>query len=511
MFARSLAALLSAAVVYLSGAPAWAQGTTGTVAGIVLDQRTALPVTGATVTLNRGASVVATTTTDANGSYTFSSEPQGIYSVGIQARGYTGARINDVAVTAGTGTTIRTPLLAANTSTTGQNLEVIGSTRSTGISGNTLAATSTIQTNLDPTQMQQLGFFNAAEALGQVPGVNLSGSPHSVGDDITIDIRGMGPGEVRPLVDGHAVGPLGVYSQDYFDYTNSAFSLLQNIQVTEGSGATGLYGVDVIGGTIDFQTLSPTATPHYHFLQAYGDDGTLDTLFSATGTVGRLGYAVGHSVTGTYGDFEPQQIFQSGRPNNNLNLPGGGACTASNDVSSCNQALNTYAVSGDYKVLNDLVKLKYNFTPSTSLTVTGYSTNTYEDSTGNGDDDNIPYATRLGQIQASPQTCTGGYSVITNGGPACYSAQQWAAASSGPFGGGSGRDRGTTLQDYSATFNTQIGNNAIEVNTYSDYYNFHKYSSAAAGYDAAGTTLIGGGTFTDDYLTHGFLVSDDIV
>jgi outer membrane receptor protein involved in Fe transport len=511
VFARSLAALLSAAVIYLSGAPACAQSTTGTVAGVVLDQRTALPVTGATVTLNRGAFLVGTTTTDANGSYRFSSEPPGIYSVGIQARGYTGARIDDVAVTAGAGTTIRTPLLAANTSTTGQTLEVIGSTRTTGLSGNTLAASSTIQTNLDPTQMQQLGFFNAAEALGQVPGVNLSGSPHSVGDDISIDIRGMGPGEVRPLVDGHPIGPLGIGNQDYLDYTNSAFSLLQNIQITEGSGATGLYGVDVIGGTIDFQTLNPTAKPHYHFSQAYGDDGTLDTLFSATGTDGKIGYVLGHSVTGTYGDFEPQQIFQSGRPNNNSNLPNGGACTASNDVSSCNQALNTYAVSGNYKVLNDLVKLRYSFTPSTTLTITGYSTNTYEDSTGNGDDDNIPYATRLAQIQGTPETCTGGYTVMTNTGSACYSAQQWAAASSGPFGGGSGRDRGTSLQDYSATFNTQIGNNAIAINTYSDYYNFHKYSSAAAGYNAAGTILIGGGTYQDDYLSHGLLISDDIV
>jgi outer membrane receptor protein involved in Fe transport len=515
VFARSLASLLCGAVIYLSAAPGAAQGTTGTVAGVVIDQRTALPVTGATVTLNHGASVVATTMTDVNGSYMFSSEPPGIYSVGIQARGYTGARIDDVAVTTGAGTTIRTPLLAANTTTTGQNLEVIGSTHTTGLSGNTLAASSTIQTNLDPAQMQQLGFFNAAEALGQVPGVNLSGSPHSVGDDISIDIRGMGPGEVRPLVDGHPIGPLGIGNQDYFDYTNSAFSLLQNIQVTEGSGATGLYGVDVIGGTIDFQTLNPTAAPHYHFSQAYGDDGTLDTLFSATGTDGKIGYALGHSVTGTYGNFEPQQIFQSGRPNNNSNLPGGGACTASNDVSSCNQALNTYAVSGNYKTLNDLVKLRYSFTPSTTLTITGYSTNTYEDSTGNGDDDNIPYGTRLAQIQGTPgggNGCASNlYPVVTNAGPACYTAQQWAAASSGPFGGGSGRDRGTTLQDYSATFNTQLGNNAIAINTYSDYYNFHKYSSAAAGYNAAGTELIGGGTYTDDYLSHGLLISDDIV
>jgi hypothetical protein len=246
--------------------------------------------------------------------------------------------------------------------------------------------------------------------------------------------------------------------------------------------------------------------------QEGGNDGTLGSIFKATGSIGRLGYAVGHSIMGTYGDFAPGQIFQGARPNNNANLQNGGACTASNDLTSCNTALNTYAVSANYKELNDLAKLRYNFSPGTALTVSAYAGNHHSDSTGNGDNDFLPYETRLAQIQTLTPTCAGGYLVVTNTNPnACYTAQQWAAASSGPFGGGADRNRGTSLQDFNAQFTTQLGSQQISIDTYSDYYNYHKYSSSAAGLDPTGTFFVGGGSYQDNYLTHGFLITDDVI
>ena len=490
-------------------APVAAQTEAASISGLVVRQDNGLGTAGAVVTLYQGNTVMATTTSDQNGAYAFASEPPGEYQIGLEAMGFGATRIAGVLAGPGANATIRTPLLRSGTSDS-SSIRVIGRT-SAGVSGSTLAAASTIQYNVDPSQIQQQGFLKAADAIGQLPGINLSGGPHTVGDDTSIDIRGMGAGEVRPLIDGHPIGPIGVLAQDYYNYANSPFALLDNIQVTVGSGASGLYGVDVIGGTIDFQTLNPTAKPHAELTQEAGNDGTLGTILKATGTIGKLGYAVGHSVTGTYGDFAPQQIFQGARPNNNENLQNGGACTASNDVTSCNTALNTYGVSGDYKELNDLVKLRYNFTPSTALTVSGYSGNHHSDSTGNGDNDNIPYATRFAQIQTQPQNCPGGYTVATDANAnGCLTAEQWAAQSSGPFGGGADRNRGTTLQDFNAMFTTQLGMNSISLDTYSDYYNFHKYSSSAAGLDPTGSFFVGGGTYTDDYLTHGFLATDDI-
>jgi outer membrane receptor for ferrienterochelin and colicin len=487
---------------------------TSTISGTVVTQDNGLSLGGATVVLYRGTSVVATTKTNANGQYSFT-EPAGVYSVVVSANGYQTTRVDDVATLSGSSSAVRTSLLRESTSSS--QLREIGSARAS-LLGNTLASSTTIQHNLDPQEIQNQGFLKAADALGQVPGVNISGGPHTVGDDTFIDIRGMGTGEVRPLLDGHPIGPIGVLNQDTFDYANTPYQLLSNIQVTVGSGATGLYGTDVIGGTIDFQTLNPTKRPHTEFDQTFGNMGTSTSVAKSTGTIGRLGYAVGHVVSGTYGDFAPQQLFQGARPNNNLNLPNGGACTASNDLTTCNTQLNTYAVSGDYKVLNDLVKLQYNFAPNTSLTLTGYQGNHWSDSTGNGDNDNVPFATRLAQIQTHAPNCAvngggtmNGYQVVTNANPnACFTAQQFAQASSGGLGGGSGRNRGTSLQDYNARFETTLGSNAISIDAYSDFYEFRKDSSMAAGLDPTSTFFVGTGTFSHNYLTHGLLISDDI-
>jgi outer membrane receptor for ferrienterochelin and colicin len=502
-----LAAAVAVSAVAVAPSAALAQVASTQINGSIVAQDGGFGISGATVNLVQGNNTDATTVTDPAGNFRFSNVTPGEYSVSIRANGYSSTRIDGVVVVTGTATAVRTPLRRAQTNTGG--LREIGRTSAT-TRATTLASTATIQYNVDPNQIQSQGFLKAGDAIAQQPGVNLIGGPHTVGDDTFVDIRGLGAGEVRPLVDGHPIGPLGVYSIDTYNYNNTAFGLLDNINVTVGSGATGLYGVDVIGGTIDFQTLSPTTRPHGDVLQTFGDDGTATTLVKTTGSIGRFGYALGHSVTGTFGPLAPGQVFQGSRPNNNGNLQNGGACTASNDVTSCNTALNAYAVSANYKVLNDLVKLRYNFTPTTAFTLTAYDGNTHADSTGNGDNDYIPYVTRLAQLNASKPTCAGGFAVITNAGPACSTAAQYAAVSYGPFGGGADRNRGTSLQDFSARLTSQLGMNNVSVSAFSDYYNFHKYSAAAAGLDPTGSFFVGGGTYQDNYLTHGFLLTDDI-
>jgi outer membrane receptor protein involved in Fe transport len=504
----------SAAVLPPSTASAQASATQ--ISGTIVSQDSGLGISGATLVLTQGPNVFATTTTNALGNFSFPNVAPGEYSVTIRATGYTQTRIESIVVVNGTTTAVRTPLRRAQTNNTG-GIREIGRTNATS-RATSVASTATIQYNVDPDQIQSQGFFKAADAVAQLPGVNLTGGPHTVGDDTSIDIRGLGSGEVRPLLDGHPIGPIGVYSPDYFNYNNTPYGLLDNINVTYGSGATGLYGVDVIGGTIDLQTLSPTTRPHGDVLQEFGNDGTAETLIKTTGSLGKFGYAVGHDVQGTYGPLAPGLVFQGARPNNNGNLQNGGACLPATvgantipDVTSCNTALNTYSVSANFKVLNDIAKLRYNLTPTTAFTVTAYDSNTHADSTGNGDNDYLPYPARLALIQAQTPTCPGGYLAVTDANPrACLTAQQLAAATSGPDGGGEDRNRGTSLQDFSARLASQIGINAISVSAFSDYYNFHKYSDAASGLDPTGTFFVGTGTYLDKYLTHGFLVTDDI-
>jgi outer membrane receptor for ferrienterochelin and colicin len=508
LLAASLA--LSATAVHSAAS---AQVAATQINGTILAQEGGLGISGALVTLVQGANTVATTVTNASGNFTFPNVTPGEYRVTIRATGYTQTRIDSVVVVNGSTAVVRTALRRAQTNLIG-GLTEIGRTNATSRSS-TVPSTATIQYNVDPNQIQSQGFLKASDAIAQLPGVNLMGGPHTVGDDTSIDIRGLGPGEVRPLIDGHPIGPLGVYSPDYFNYNNTPYGLLDNINVTYGSGASGLYGVDVIGGTIDFQTLSPTTRPHGAVLQSFGDDGTAETLAKTSDTIGKFGYAVGHDVTGTFGPLAPGLVFQGARPNNNGNLNNGGACLPTSggapNVTSCNTALNTYSVSGNFKVLNDLAKLRYNFTPSTALTLTAYDSNTHADSTGNGDNDYLPYATRLAVIQSGKPNCPGGYLAVTDANPnACLTAQQLAAATSGPNGGGEDRNRGTSLQDFSARVTSQLGLNTVSLSAFSDYYNFHKNSDAAAGLDPTGKLFVGTGTYQDNYLTHGFLLTDDV-
>jgi outer membrane receptor protein involved in Fe transport len=521
LFRNAAVTAISLAVAFSTIVPGEAQTPApAIIEGSIVTQDNGLPIGGAKVDLYRGNVHVVSTTTNGDGRYLFTDEVPDVYRIVISDVGFQTTEISDIVAVSGETADFSTALLRAGSAQSSGALREIGAT-SASARGNTLASTTTIQYNLNPDQLQAQGFFKAADALGQVPGVNISGSPHSVGDDTSIDIRGLGPGEVRPLLDGHPVGPIGVDSPDYYDYANSPYFLLSNIGVTLGSGASGLYGVDVIGGTIDFQTLNPTTKPHGELYQALGNEDLAQTEIKTTGSFGKFGYALGHTVEGTTGDFAPQQIVQGARPNNSLNLtdavPGSsplvGQCTGSNDLTSCNTALNTYSVSGNYRVQNDLGKLKYDFNDKTSLTLTAYDGNQLSDSTGNGDNDDIPYDTRLAEIQANPGNCNGGkgYTVITNSNPnACYTAQQYAAASSGPYGGGQDRNRGTSLQDYHARFSTLVGNNQISLDYFDSYYDFRKNSNEASGLDPTGTYFIGGGTYQDEYLTHGFLASDDI-
>lgn len=504
-----------------------ADATVTQVSGDLVTTENGLAVAGATISLMQGTTVAATTTSDANGHYEFTNLNPGIYALRISAQGLQTTEIDNVVATSGGSAAIRTALSRQRSESEGLN--EIGRVTATSQSTADLVGTSTIKYNLDPTQLQQQGYLKAGDALGQLPGVNLNGTPHGIGDDTFLDIRGMGVTETRALLDGHPIGPGGSIAsngnaQNYaFNFSNSAFNLMQNVQVTEGSGATGLYGVNAIGGTVDFQTLNPTAKPHFDLQQQVGSSGTDSSLIKATGSFGNFGYALGGGVTGTYGSFSPQDIFQSSRPNNDQNTPAFANCTNASasfpvDLTSCNQAANTYLVSGNYLVRDDIAKLKYNLAPTTALTLTGYWSNEFADSTGNGDDDNIPYATRLQQINdgtaysgaLGQNGCAANlYAVATDANPnGCDTAAQLASATNGPAGGGNLRTRGVRLYDYDSHLTSTIGTSNVNVDYYQDFYQYHKESCAAAGV-VPGVGCVGN-SFSNNFNTTGFLISDDL-
>lgn len=508
---RICAAFLCAAILFLSGEPVLAQSSgTAAITGLVVDQKSALPVTGANVVVLQGTARVASTETDASGRYRVDAVKAGLYTIVISADGYDASENRDVVVTDGV-TTLSASLSHAVGTSVGPSL--IGRVQSS----NALSAATTISQQVDVAALTRNGQIRVADQLAVLPATNMSTSS-SVGDDVSLNLRGFGSSETAALLDGHPVGPLGVGSGGFNFSLGPAFGL-GRVDVTYGSGAQGLFGSDTIGGAINFVTINPTAKPQFTFQQQLGGFGIKSTGITATGTVGKFGYALAGGRLGEYGDFFPSSIAQSARPNNvssDAVSPNGACAGSANDVSSCNLAVNTYAVSGNTQQSVGLAKFTYALSPVTSVRATAYDSVQWSDSTGNGDNDYLPFSTRLGQIQTGSTNCAtpggaAGYTVTTDpiaGSTSCYTAQQFAAATSGPDGGGAVRQRSTSMRDYDLTFTTSAGIHNFTLSGFANNYQYWKYSSLASGVDASGT-MLGSPTFADHYNTQGFLASDE--
>lgn len=483
-----LVAVTLAAVILVAAAPQY------TISGTIVDQQTGLAVAGARLTLLQGSTSVATTTSDQSGAFSFANVAQGLYNIQVSAAGYQTARSEDVVLAGGNASVSLT--LTKTISTTTTSLKTIShvTTRAGG-----LQTTTTIQQQIDPDIIQRVGQMRAAESLGKLPGVNLIGWDSAIGDDISVDIRGLKNSETQVLLDGHPIGPLGVYPSRIgggtggYDYQVSPTFALQNVVVTYGSGATGLYGVDAVGGAIDFQTISPSQRPTGALKIGYGTDGRQLSAAQTAGTLGKVGWVFLHGVQGAYGDFPGAVIPQTGLRGNDWTTP-------------TFQGIS-YFVSGNYVLRNDLAKIQYSFSPATQLTLSGYSATSWDDKTGEGDNDFITPEFQLYQAQQSP-TCTTtaggpGISVTTDSGASCVTPQQYAAASSGPAGGGPGSFQALANQDYHARFTTSAGKNQIVLDSFVDNYTQNRQRS---------DSFVNGplSILSLTYRSFGTLLSDDI-
>lgn len=535
-FALAIALCTSQVLAQTASSP-----SNGSISGIVADQVSGLGISAAHVVLFAGDRLANTTDTDSRGRFLFKDVNPGIYHLSATALNYGSQGSGDVAVISGQENVVSFVLVAQQGST--GSLKTIATTRTSARGA--LASTTAITRTLDPQVLQSEGYIRFGDQLRTLPGVNLGGLSSSVGDDLYINIRGLGESETQALLDGHPVGPIGVYAinggggnfPNAFNFADTPSFGIRNVQVTFGSGASGLYGTDAIGGTINMETLNPTQEQRFTLSQAAGDEEKTSTVFTGTGTLGKFGYAVAGGIQGTTGLFPYQTIAQTGRPNNNstacqpnpppppINGPGSPPFSYA-DLTTCNLALNTYPVSGQTTVRSALGKLTYALSKNTTALVSWYGSGQWADSTGNGDNDNIPYDTRLAQVQAAqpgldsrlqcalpsdPAGTTSGIVVATDSNPqACYSPTQVAQASYGPFGGGQGRARGTSMFDYHGRLQSVSGRSTYTLDYFFNHYKFTKTSEEAAGLNGDGTCC-GGTVFTQFLNSQGVLISDDIV
>jgi len=338
----SIAAISTSAVAQTMPAPAASSAPAATSAVITGTVRSGggAPVAGASIEIS--GPTTTRTTSDANGRFSVTVVP-GIYSVSVRKSGFNGATLADLAITAGAPSPLAVSLQPVDLS----SLRTIGSVQSTSRSGgsaiNTSAATADF---LSGTAFQDEAAPQINDVLQHLPDVTLE----HMGDepDTYIIVGGAQPYETQTLIDGHplALGQNGAWSSTYFPSY-----LLGGVETQAGPGNTTPFANIAVGGTVNLLTPGFTQKP-----TAELNVGT-DNYFSqysnliASDTLGKLAYVVDIGAGGLNGPYyESQHCDLDGSPSASI-------------VEYCGDA------SGSLLTRGEVLKLRYSFTPQTSLEV----------------------------------------------------------------------------------------------------------------------------------------------
>ncbi len=316
----------------------------------------------------------------------------GVYTVSVQHAGYLTGTEQDFAVVAGTPASLNVQL-AVPTLT---SLRSIGSTRTTF--SRAAFNTSSASINVVTTQaFIDQGQPQVKAVLNEVPGLVISlpatsGNGAAPGAITFPNIRGGLSFETASLIDGH---PVSVGS--YGDYVTTFLSpyVLGSIELVKGPGALAPEVNYAIGGTVNFRTLDPTAKPSGYEVLGFDSFGGQFSNFGYSNTVlnNKLGVVVDYAVDGSPGPLYNYTALQSGSGSWIVN----GHAITTNPVTSpiipgtptrYNAQSETalyggLPVSTTYTNHSELVKLRYNFSPTTSVTASYLGSQTWTEQNGN--------------------------------------------------------------------------------------------------------------------------------
>lgn len=394
LFAATLAAtLFGGAMKAAAQTPAASNGSTSASTGSILGILTnpdGLKIAGADITLT--GPTTQSVSSDDNGQFAFPNVEPGIYTLNISKAAFVPMSRTNVVVVAGAQQQLAIVLQATSFS----ELQAIGRVTTTQgqIATNTTPASIV---NIPGSVFSDQGLQQVTAVLNQTPGVtmviNASSTNISGASAITPQIpelRGSLPYETESLIDGH---PLSVGAYGYFTPLFVNPNQLQEVQVAKGPGTTPTDISYSVGGSVNYVTLQPTATPHGSISFDQDSYGGLSTNMRATGTTlgGHLGYAFAYGIDGTPGPLAgvppvqgvPVEAIVGTSTANGVPL-----CGAFSNFSECIEgnaptppgyystfsptyAITTccYQLSSQYLARSELAKLRYDFSTQTSLTV----------------------------------------------------------------------------------------------------------------------------------------------
>ena len=259
------------------------------------------PIGGAVVALLRG-DAVRTTRTDRSGRYSLEVEP-GSYVFEVAASGF--ASPGDREVDAEPGKTAVDVVLVRSTTT----LTTIG--RVITRAGDALPTSSAAAQQLDVRTFAARGGGDLATLLADEADVAVvvrptGGNPAA---PAAVSLRGPDPTETLVDLDGHAINSGG---SGAFDLSLVDPAQLSAVQVVDGISPGSLAGPNTIGGTINVQTIDPSAVPQSLLRLTAGSFEGFGATVQATGSGGGVGYALSLHRQTTRGEPDEQVTTSDG-------------------------------------------------------------------------------------------------------------------------------------------------------------------------------------------------------
>ena len=471
-FLRLCALVLVSLSVLIGPTFADTASQSGSITGTVVDSITGFPLGGAIVTIV-GPSP-GTATTGQNGKFVLNALVPGQYSLRIQLPGYQTTLSDQIPLGAGTTQDVTLSMLRIGG---GESIRTLG--RTTIHASQSLQRSAIVVKEASVETVERTGAYRIGDYLRTLPQINASstatggGDNPAPGDDLYLDIRGIGSLETEALIDGHPIG-YGINRGKNFgyDFTTAPTFAFRTVDVVYGSGVTGLMPYSAIGGVVNMLTLQPTPQTEANFTQGWGTFNKLVTTVNATGTYDRLGYAMAAGTQGVDGPykniypFQPTAAFDPSAPPGTLSHDSG---IYKDDTSVVNRG--------------DFIKLRYalgEISKPAFLTLSAVNSYYWDDKTGNGDQDFMPFDTAL----ATGKNAAAGASCFTpsngaggpwgtgpdgkpDGGLSCVTPQQYANIVAGLQGGGTAWQSFTTA-DYNLRYDQPLGKTTLSVDGFTN-------------------------------------------
>jgi hypothetical protein len=331
-----------------SVAPAMAQSGTGTIAGSITDSSGAA-VPGAAVTATGPSTSSAQT--DAQGAFSLSLPP-GIYRVDVTKAGYLAASVPQIAIAAGTSTPFSATLNQQDLS----SLSTIGRVGSVGRASQ-INTGSAVSNFIPATAFAQNGNPQINDVLQHDPNVTIQHMGSQ--PDTTIIVGAVQPYETQVLIDGHpiALGQFGVFLTQYFPSY-----MIGGIETQSGPGNTTPFANLAVGGTANITTPAFTSRTQASYTYGYDNYNTATEHLNASGSIGdKVQYVVAAGTDGINGYYQGKQAC--------IVTPANGALSNTTTPSTA-IIQNCELADGTFFSKGLLGKLRFNFSPSTSLDLT---------------------------------------------------------------------------------------------------------------------------------------------